>query len=155
MALDELLSVPVRFGRTPHNVFAQRRTEKRCSERPHLTIGPLVGNPLALRAAHPSRISSGRARVDRFGSDRSRLKDCGAKGLVTKDIGWVKRSGKPNKSLSLTAQAAFNCCECLIGAGFAGQVTVKLKQSLAVVWCFMKRISFDCCTARAAAQLRR
>lgn len=30
-----------------------------------------------------------------------------------------------NKSLVLTAQAAFNCCGCLIEAGFANQVGVK------------------------------
>ena len=30
-----------------------------------------------------------------------------------------------NKSLNATAQAAFNCDRCLIGAGVAGQVVVK------------------------------
>ena len=66
-----------RIGQAPHNVFAQRRTKKRCSERPHLTIGSFSGNPPDLRrAAHPSRIRSGRDGVGCFSSDRSRLENC-------------------------------------------------------------------------------
>jgi hypothetical protein len=60
-----------------------------------------------------------------------------------------------NKSLVLTAKAAFNYLECLVVAGLAGQVGVKSK---CVCWwrgVFIYCITFDSALLRAAAQLNR
>ena len=79
-------------------------------------------------------------------------------GLVWFVIGYViLHSGvTPNKSLVLTAQAAFFCVECLSVIGLAGQVGVKSKVWLAAARCFrIVPITFDCALLRAATQLNR
>jgi hypothetical protein len=62
----------------------------------------------------------------------------------------------PNKSLVLTAQAAFDCVECLVAVGLVSQVGVKSKVWLVAARCFrIVHITFDCVLVCAAAQFNR